>query len=226
MKVAIIYNGNVRTLEQTIDNNIEKFEFLNPDYFASTYLHKYGYHPAVQTSTGFFTDEELTIEQVYAQYEKLNTKDILIDRIQDMTTFYESEQHKINPNMNHVSSYLQYVKLKTGLKMIKNYDVIIKTRCDLLLNNISHINFDNIDNKLIVDKGNIFPNDCIFMTSTEKMYKLADFMVNEFYNLTDVESSTNPPHGLLCSACRHLNLEIEQHHIIDCVIRANTRIYL
>lgn len=227
MNTAIIYNGNVRTFNQTIQNNLDVFKHLNPDYFASTYFTKYGYHPAVKQSIGFHTDEVLSPQNLADLYNPLNLNGILVDTIEDMNTFYEKESSRINQSMNHVSSFLQYVKLQRGLELLKkNYDVVIKTRCDLLLNDISGINFDNLENELIVDKGNLFPNDCILITTHKNMTNIINFIVSEFYEVTDFLSTQYPPHGVLHAACNRLGINISKYHIIDCVIRANTRIYL
>jgi hypothetical protein len=128
------------------------------------------------------------------------------------------------------SSFLQYIKFKRGLALIESfekannfsYDVIIKTRCDLNHHDIKNIDLSNLAQKLIVAKGNVFPNDCILISSRNNIFKIIDFMTKEFYNYTNPISNEKSPHGLLYASTLEHNLEIQLNEIMNFVVRANT----
>lgn len=230
MKVAILLNGNLRTIEKCSENIYNSFNHLSPDYFVSTYRNQYGYHPYIQTFLQYHDDPILEDSQVLEKFYKFNPKLVFIENVNDVNEFYSKEVGKLSPNMNNIeSSYLQYLKIKKGLNLIEQfennnnikYDVIIKTRCDIIHKNIVGIDLSNIDNKIIISTGNIFPNDCILISSRDNMFSIIDFVINEFYHLTNPISTTNPPHGVLLAGIQNRNLEVQQHPIMDYVVRVN-----
>lgn len=231
MKTAVLLNGNVRTIDQCKKSILNCFKQLEPDYYVSTYYNQFGYHPAVKESIGYYEDPILSFDEIKNKFIDFNLKNILIENIIDLKGFFNKEEEKFNINMKNLeSSFLQYLKIKKGLIEIDNfeknnnitYDIIIKTRCDIdHTENLNHVNLFNINKKLIISNGNVFPNDCVLISSRDNMFKIIDFMIKEFYEYTNQISNENAPHGLLLSASQNLGLEIESSHIMNYVIRAN-----
>lgn len=229
MDVAVILNGNVRTLDACRGNIIQTLSGFNPDYFVSTYDNLYGYYPCVQDTLRYYDDPILLSNEIEEKFKDFNSKGIIVDKINDMTAMYTKEEPLIKQQMRHKSSFLQYNKLLKGLKLIQNsnkkYDVVIKTRCDIWLNNNIVINKETIGNEIIVSTGNVFPNDCIIIGTLKNMISICEFICNEFYECKYNLSILNQPHGMLQASIQHYNLNITQQDIMSHVVRVNKNQY-
>lgn len=230
MKTAVILNGNIRTISQTKSNIISTFEHLNPDYFISTYYNQYGYHPCIQNMLNYYDDPILTKDEVIQNFNEFNNPSFIIEDNNDLNIWYNEESKKFNVFMkDHPSSYLQYRKVLAAFNLIKMvekqynmyFDLIIKTRCDIVHNGIQDIDFTNIKDKFVISTGNVYPNDCILISERNNMENVIEFMITEFYNYTNFNSNINPPHGLLECAIQKYNLKIKEYPIMNHVIRAN-----
>ena len=231
MKTAILLNGNIRTIDQCKNSILSCFEHLNPDYYLSTYYNQYGYHPFIKGSINFYEDPVLSEKEIADKFVEFNLKSILIDDILKINEFYKQEENEFNENMKGLeSSFLQYLKFKKGLDIIENfekensikYDVIIKTRCDLFHSDIlKQISLNDLAQKLIISSGNVFPNDCILISTRNNIFKIIDFMIEEFYKYSNSISNQKAPHGLLLSAAQSIDLQIDSYNIMSYVVRAN-----
>jgi hypothetical protein len=96
------------------------------------------------------------------------------------------------------------------------FDNIIKIRFDILHNKFT---YDIGENHVIISSGNVFPNDVIIATKRDTFMGLSDFFMKEFYNPIYNDSHLKAPHNLLLKGFEHLNLEIDQKDIMDCVVR-------
>jgi len=231
MKTAILLNGNVRTIDQCKNSILSCFKHLNPDYYACTYFNQFGYHPFVKGSIGYHEDPVLSEKEINDKFIDFNLKSILIEDIFEINSFYKAEENKFHPNMKGLeSSFLQYAKFKKGLELINKfeiehniqYDIIIKTRCDLFHSDIvKQISLNDLAQKLIISSGNVFPNDCILISSKNNIFKIIDFMIEEFYKYTNANSNQMAPHGLLLAAAQSIPLSIDSYKIMEYVVRAN-----
>lgn len=230
MRTAILLNGNFRTIDKCSDNILNTFNHLNPEYFVSTYRNQFGYHPYIKNFLQYQDDPVFEDSYILENFKVFNPKLIFIENIDDVNQIYYKELPNLHPRMNSFeSSYLQYLKIKKGLNIIEQYenlnnikyDLIIKTRCDLMCKDIKSLDLSNLNKKLIVSTGNVYPNDCVLISERDNMFNIIDFIMNEFYRLTDTHSTNDPPHGILLSASKHNNLSIEQYPIMDYVVRAN-----
>lgn len=230
MKVAVLLAGNIRTLDQCKENIINAFKFLKPDYFVSTYDNQLQYHHCVQSSLGIFSDTTLTKNQIIEAYKDFNPKEILIDSQNFAQQIYAEKSGNFRVEMlaDSSSHFLQYWKVKRGLNLIKKYenendikyDIIIKTRCDLLLKDLSIIDFSKINDQVIVGGINSpVVNDQLIITSNNTMNQIIDYMLNEFYTFTNCKSNQSMPHGLLEGAIDNTNLELKKYDISDCLLR-------
>lgn len=226
MKVAVLVIGNFRTWEQCKENFKKTFSFLKPDYFMSTYDLQYNYHPYIKGFTQFNEDYVLNKKNILNSFDEFKPKDVSIEKWDIVSSFINEENKKFHESMKNIDScYSQYRKLKLSLQMIKNheerenfkYDYIIKTRFDII-----HKSFFPVsdDKEILIDSGNVFPNDCFFMANRDSVFEMSDFMYNEFYKATKEDSGKNPPHGLLLNAINNSNLKIRSEKIMDHVIRA------
>lgn len=231
MKTAILLNGNIRTIDQCKNNILDCFEHLNPDYYVSTYYNQFGYHPFVKGSINYHEDPVLSEKEIIDKFASFNLKSILIEDIVKINEFYRQEESKFNSSMKGLeSSFLQYTKFKKGLDLIRKfennnsfqYDIIIKTRCDLFHSDIiKQISLNDLAQKLIISTGNVFPNDCILISSKNNIFKIIDFIVEEFYKYSNNISNQKAPHGLLLAAAQSIPLIIDSYNIMSYVVRAN-----
>jgi hypothetical protein len=230
MKTAIILNGHIRTFDRVKERFIKVFGGLNPDIFVTTYDNRFGYAPYIQQIQNFYEDYVLEEKQINEMLVGLNIIDIVIDNNEAMdkkvTEEYPSIKMKFKdfPDFWH-SCYSQYRKLKLGFNMIKDYetknnfkyDMIIKTRFDLMF--YENMNFSVGKNDVLIDSGNVSPNDVFFMCERDKMFHVIDFIYNEFFELTDPDSERWPPHSILASAFRSANLNVISRPLIEYVER-------
>lgn len=230
MKTAILINGNIRTLDKCKQNILDTFKHLNPDYFVSTYTNLWGYHPYNKQSMNFYDDPVITVDEVVELYKDFNVKGFVIDSNEDLETYYNMELSKFYVSMRDFkSSFLQYYKAMCGVGKILayekhdniNYDIIIKIRSDIINNSILDIDLSNLDKTIIISYGNVYPNDCIMISSKNNMKAIFENMVSEFYEMRNPLSAINAPHGVFQSAIEREQLNIVSYPIMNHVIRAN-----
>lgn len=222
MKTAILLIGNVRTWQICKDNFREIFSGLKPDIFVSTYNLQYNHHPVIKSRIGDHTDFVLEDKHIKKMFNGFNVKEIDVEDGEK-----PFDMSNVDENFKNLETcFGQYKRLKRAMEMVSStsekYDCVIKTRCDLIHNNIE---FVDLSKTIIIDSGNVFPNDCVFATNQESMNRMSEFMMNEFYNPKYEDSHLNPPHGLLHNAIKEEKLEINTQKIMNCVIRKDGRKY-
>lgn len=228
MKTAIILNGNIRTWEQTKNNFKDTFSSLDYDVYVSTYDRQWGYHPHIKNVTQYFEDVILTNDQIKDMFSDCsNVVDIDIEDAQEVDNHANQLSNSFSPFMHGLlTSFCQFRKTKLAVDSIiaheeKNnfkYDQIIKTRCDLMYN---PTNFIVQDNEVLLDSGNVYPNDCIYLIKRDKFIDVINFIMNEFFNPVYSDSNKEAPHYLLKNALYHNKLEIRSEKIMNYVQRIN-----
>lgn len=218
MKIAVLITGNIRTWDQS---NLLDFIDLEVDYFISTTNKKYNYHPFISNKMGYndINNELITNDEIKESFKELNYKSLLInddDTINDIN-FVE--------NMRNIDScYHQFNRIKKSLSYLEKYekennfkyDIIVKTRTDLkYFNKLS--NFIDTNNNIYTSTGNGDPNDTILITKRDNIFKIIDFMLNEFLYQRDKFSHINPPHGLLLSAINNNGFSYQQVRIAEII---------
>jgi len=237
MKVAVLLAGNVRTLELCKQNILDTFKFLSPDYFVSTYNNSHQYHYFMKRSLNFHNDIALNDEEIKNKFVDFSIKDILIDDQQYAEEIYTTESEKFNKNMlfGDSSHFLQFWKIKRGLDLITqyeidnniSYDIIIKTRTDLIHKDLSCINFSNIHEKIVVcnsterNTESMQVNDQIIISTKKNIVNVIDFMINEFYAHSSERSSVHIPHSLLKYSIDSNNLTADILPLLECIQREN-----
>ena len=226
MKTAIILVGGIRTWDYCKSSFLNTFEKYQPDIFISTYDKQYGHHPFVQNTIGDFDDYFLSRNQVVDMFDGLNVKSVVFDDYDKfianpVSNFFHENFKSLDSNC-----YFQYLKFQLGLQSMLNhemkfeYDVVVKTRCDLIYEPID-LNVD--DNSVLVDSGNVFPNDCILISKKTTMIKISDFIMNEFFNPVYPNSHLIPPHNLLHNAMLSHGLNIQVRKMMRCVVRKGNK---
>lgn len=219
MKTAIILSGNVRTWDECKSSFEKTFNHLNADIFVSTYNLQYDHHPFIKGRIGDHDDVILTNEDIMKKFDGFNVKKFCIESPIDIT----EEKKRIHPKMYDLDvSYKQYRKFNVGIKLMQEfetqskYDCVVKTRCDMIYESF---HLGDVTNSIFIDSGNLFPNDCIFITNRDSIVKISEFMLNEFFNFKYSDSNINPPHGLLLNAIKETRLDIVVQKMMHCVVR-------
>jgi hypothetical protein len=105
------------------------------------------------------------------------------------------------------------------------YDLIIKTRSDLILDHIGY-NLGIIgEDVIIISSKNVYPNDVVFITKRDNFIGVIDSILREFYELKNQNSLRDIPHGLLESAIHENGLRAFALPICNHVVRANQKHY-
>lgn len=225
MKTAVILTGNIRTWEQSIDAIVAAFVDYDCDFFVSTYDLQYGYHPCVRQSINFFDDRLLTDEEVQRMFSSISPKGLRIDRHADygaaassaISSSFSTEQH---------CSLFQFFKLRDAMQMVESYeilhgfryDAVAKTRCDLCLSSIPK--FD-IKSSILIDSGNVYPNDCFFMTNRDAAERIIYSCVHNAISPIDSRAMMVVPHGLFLIAIEGSEMQVITYPVIDHVVRQN-----
>jgi hypothetical protein len=223
MKTAILLIGGIRTWDKCKENFKEVFKNCDYDVFVSTYTKKWIYHPFIKNSLNFNTEEILTKDQILNLFCDVNPKTILIDDVDQITEETKSKSNEIFKN--HHYSLCQFLKIKKIMDCVrkeehdtnKKYDKIIKTRCDLFLNSFPDVDYEC---NILIDKGNVFPNDCIFATNSISFENIINFIMNEIENPTMNNNLENMPHTLFLNSINANNIKIITHDLVKFVSRA------
>ena len=228
MKTAIILNGNVRTWDRVINNFIQTFSYMSPYIFVTTYNRQYGYHEHIKNLTNMHEDKILSNEHILNLFEPINPRSLIIEDADLIDSLLKDEESKIASSMKHLYNSLgQFRKLYLACNEIlefeeKNnikFDRIIKTRCDILYHE-NTVNFDIMHDDVLIDFGNVFPNDCFFMAYRDHFFNITKHCFNQFYEPLP-NSHELPPHQLFKNAMDMAGVNIVRRKIMRSVMRVN-----
>lgn len=227
MKTAIVINGFLRTWNGTRQNFIQTFSHLNADIFVSTYDRQYGYHPHIVNLFNAKEEFILPNEIIREMFEPIDPTMLLVDNAELIDKAIDNEMPHIHPRMREFkNSFGQSRKLKVISDQVRKheeandfkYDVIIKTRADLLYNDNLDLSMGEKD--IIIDSGNKYPNDWFFMVNREDYYYIVDYLYYEFFNFTNSTNADHPPHKLHENAFMSRNLNVRPRRLAKSVLRA------
>jgi hypothetical protein len=216
MKLAIFLIGNIRTWDFCKNNFTETFKNHDVDLFVSVDYYRYGHHPAIQGRINDNKDEFINQEYLKEQFNGFNLK-----RLDIRPRISEAFKH-VNPKFAQLSSsFSQIEKMNTIVNVVNldGYDLAIKTRCDMM-----YAGFDIPvlgDKDVVVDSGNVHPNDCIIITNPNNMKDIYSFMYEEFFNPIFEDSHVDSPHRILLNALNYNKLNVQKNKMMDCVVRKN-----
>jgi hypothetical protein len=225
MKTAVILSGNVRTWERCRDLIVDALRNYDCDFFVSTYDLQYGYHPCVRQTIGFYDDRLLTDDEIAELFASVSPKGLRIDR---HVEYGETVSRSVSPSFpaSQHCSLSQFFKIKDGMRLVDEYerlngfryDVVVKTRCDLRLSCIPK--FD-VATSVLIDSGNVYPNDCFFATNRDAADRLIHSCVSHASSPIDTRSMMVVPHGLFLMGLEDIGMRVVASPIIDCVVRQN-----
>ena len=232
MKVAILLTGNVRTFNECKSNILSEFSSLKPDYFISTYDTAFQYHPCVKGSLNFNEEYVLPDSEIYNLFYEFSPKKIIIDKESEMNDYFYNNRNNFSRGMLSCDSshFLQFYKIQKGLEVILesgiDYDIIIRSRFDLIIKNICDLRLDNLEETFVVGYNNPdavtqMLNDQIFLSTKKNMINVINSIISEFYSQSHILSSTNFPHGVFQSGIELNSLKIKKEPIADCLVRVN-----
>lgn len=225
MKTAIILNGFVRTWDRVIGNFVETFAYMKPYVFVTTYNKQYGYHPHIKNLTKVEEDHYLTDEYIQKLFEPINPRVLIIEDADILDEKIELEKTSMAPSMRDITNgFGQFRKQYLICSDIQQYeedngfkfDRIIKTRCDLMYPEV--VNFDIAEDEVLVDSGNVFPNDCFIMAHRDHFLKISESCFNQFY-FPKPDSHEEPPHRVLKNAIDETGAEIIKRKVMKSVMR-------
>ena len=240
MNIAVLFTGNIRSFDQCKENFKKELDFLNPDYFVTTYDTRYNFRSYVN----FHNDHVLEEDYIKSLFSDMNPKAIKIDNLAKMIEFFNSEREKFDPEMRgcDANHFLQFYKLKQGLEMIseyekilgKKYDIIIRSRLDLTIRDINTLDLSNLNDSIIngyelyskwvnsphSDDIKVW-NDFFMISTPENMNKVLDNLLEEFYKKTFPKSSYAFPHGVFEAGIIKSKLNVINKDILYRIIRYN-----
>jgi hypothetical protein len=156
MKLAFLYSGNLRTLNETIENNINSFKFAEIDCYISTW-DKITYTDKINSPDHIFSNRLLSGD---VSYNLLNTLTYF-----KATNIEKYKEINFNLNFGIDNSGLgnQYYKIYDVLKLVNNindYDALVRLRCDFKINNVisKDLLSEYIENKNIIHTSKIWYN--------------------------------------------------------------------
>ncbi len=226
VKTAILLVGNLRTWDMCRDNFISVFGEHRPDVFVTTYDMQYAYHPYIKQSLNFYEDQMLTNDSIMSKFAGLNLVGVRIDEI---STYVERNVKPFISNRFPKDAFLslsQYFKLHDGLKMVQDheqaigekYDVIVKTRFDVLHDRYSVPPVDKIH--IDGSGAGVFPCDWIFACSRENALKMDSFIVEEMKDMKNETSLVDLPHKLFLNGIVSTKAELVPMPLIKGIVRA------
>lgn len=234
MKTAIILTGNLRTWEHCKSSFMEMFDD-SYDVFITTYDKVYNYPPFIKEWSSYNEDVIVNEEDIMKMFSGINVKNITIESDKEVDDIYQKEKLKFNQEANWqgnkdelVKYYPQFRKILNAFNVIKKYeeennikyDRIIKTRFDVVYIKQP---LDISPKQVLVDEGNLFPNDWFFLADKDIFENIIKDIMNEFYEAKFLKEGglrVAPPHGLLLNAIVRSGAEsISRKRILRCVLR-------
>ena len=221
-RVAILYSGSLRNLPETIDNNLAHFEGMEIDLYFSIWDY-IGYVDHLNAPDHFRAKRLLKGDEIITPdlIKRIVPPNINIKAIKIES--YNPDNYKIelvngsSPNLN-----AQYYKIWDCFSLLKEieYDLIVRLRCDILLNNkmdhstlLKSLN----DNKIIfaskiwfnhLRQGGYDINEMVWISKLDLMRKACN-IYNNADKINQIISSRNQTHKNYGENICCMNLEAE-----------------
>lgn len=182
MKIAVLLCGHVRSWNKQYFINSFGTDF---DVFIHTYNNVLVYHPFIENQICLNdNNEKLSIEKII-DIIGLKPKIIIVEDQDKLNTV--SKDYPLNP-----TSYYEYRKFKlcNDLRLAYEkennfkYDVVIKTRFDIIYSLTLPMMLDRLKNKehIYISEGpSVYPCDQIFIAKEELITNLANSLIDMTY---------------------------------------------
>lgn len=226
MKTAILYSGSIRTLASTIENNINYFQDYHnkSDLYFSVWDHV-GYADKIN-SPDYINSNRVVLPSTIVNEDlirRLVPKGINIKAIKIEKYIPENYQMALVNGIDNPNLSAQYYKMWDCFNLLddSHYDVYVRLRCDILLNNKINVDFlaDLCSYERIVFSKKIWydyikepniqaMNEMIWISNKELMKKACNI-----YNNTDginkIISARNQTQINYGESICYMNLEAE-----------------
>lgn len=238
MKCAVLFTGNIRTLEICKKSIFNFFKEFDVDFFVTTYDIKYNYNPAI---IEYITEDKyLSENDIIKEYSEINIKSLEIHNNDILKDIFKEERLKFCSSMFHFNEFffLQYYKFNLGIRLVEKYiskndikyDLLFRVRSDVVLKSADNLNFNDINDSIIIgyndpnyNEGDLL-NDQFMVGTFDNMKILSDNIMSEFYDMKFECSSRNEPHGLLKGGIIKSGLKIEKQSLVSHIERVNGHI--
>jgi hypothetical protein len=139
MKTAILYSGTIRTLAETIVNNIECFNYGEVDLYFSLWDYV-GYSDRINSPDYLMSERKLDKNTIITKelIESIVPKNVNIKIIKVEQYNANSYNLDLINGMDNSGLHAQYYKIWDCFNLLDekiNYDLIVRCRCDIILNN-------------------------------------------------------------------------------------------
>ena len=222
MKIAICLSGFLRTFDQYFIHNINNLNITDYDLFISTY-------DIIGTSKNWNSPINTDVKTDLSIFNKYNTKKLLISKYD--STFNSISENIVNinreNNITHSPSrtlsmfnnifLANELKKQSELEENFKYDIVIRMRPDILINN--NVNINNLDlNKIYIEsiayKGcsnsNNMTNDLFAISNSDTMDYYSSLIKH-----VDTYTKTIPlhPETILHHHLKQMNVELYNFNI-------------
>ena len=225
MKIAILYSGLIRTLAETISNNLDYFRTTDIDLYFSIW-DCVGYTNQINAPDNIMSKRVLDKDTVITERVirdlvpiNINIKEVKIEK-----QGYTNHSFNLVNGLDRSGLASQYYRVRDCYQLLDNqtdYDAIVKLRCDIVLRN--QINLDYLfrevaDNKIVFAskiwydftwKPSIAEiNDMLWISNRSLMQKSCNIYNNtdKINSIISTKKYTHPNFGE--SIC-FMNLEAE-----------------
>lgn len=223
MKAAVLYSGAIRTLPETIENNLKQFDGMDIDLYFSTWDH-IGYSSRINSPDHIFSKRLLDGNTIVTEdvIKSIVPSNVNIKKIK-IEHYVENKYHvDVANGFDNNGLSAQYYKILDCFNLLDQsirYDIVARFRCDIILNNYVPNLLELISNNKIIFPSKIwydYPwdaskraiNEMLWVSNSELAGKACKIYSN-MPKISDIVSSrqyTAPNHGE--SIC-FMNLESE-----------------
>lgn len=227
MKTAILFVGTIRTWDSCKENFLQTLGNRDADVFVTTYDLQYAYHPYIRQSLNFHQDYYLDTSAIEQKFEGINLKRIMIDNIDTYVDEHVKPYISAKYPSDAYLSLSQYFKLRDGMQMIRDeeqktgveYDCIIKTRSDIIYNQIDDL---DISDSVYVDGSGagVFPCDWIFISNRKNAFQLTNFIEEEMKDMKHESSLVDMPHKLFLNGINSTGATLKLLPLVKGLVRA------
>lgn len=204
MKIAILYSGQPRYIEETIQNHLKFFRLQQHEY--KIFAH-FWYSSSFKDIRGLsYLDNNIDISNSYLK-NILNTDNVLLED-DDLVFSKLKNRNSFNPAL-HMQFYSLNKLFNLYSEELKEYDILIRLRTDLFFKSSKFFNLDKLkENTLYLSNFIKFDED-----SVSDYLAISDFQIMkkycEFYeNIENIFSikRLSTPEILLGNYLKSLNI--------------------
>ncbi len=231
MKIAVILTGHLRTWSSCKSSFRSVLAGHTVDYFVETYDCLYGYHPVNQMRFAYFDDVKVDDLYLAQLFEGLNLVNYTIHNFDELKSC-QPEAYVLQEKFGWSGNvYFPLLLLKHAISNVadhsnkckEQYDIIIKSRTDLILNRNYVLTRPKNREILIPSQKNVYPNDWLLIAQFKDMYFIADQLLKECLDPAE-DSILDPPHGIFRNVFKRLSFTVTPVNVVYGILRYGNRV--